>query len=88
MEIGKINYLPHGASYVENGPGVNKLGFEISKEEYDRLSQFTNAELDTFLESILPDDILWGYGFYGCKLVHDEEYDLYFFEKSIGSSCD
>ena len=60
---------------------------KLSQEEYEKLKQMPYPEQHTHL---FPDGVpvMWecGYGYYGHKLVRNEE--GYWVEFTLGSSCD
>ena len=82
----KIIYVDNGKTYSIKSCGIVYSGREISKEEYDRLKELSAGELNAIVKSNLSDTIRWGYGYYGSKVVEDD--DTYYLENKIGSSCD
>ena len=85
-----LQLLKDGEHFTRYGCGVNSHYYEITKEEYDRITAIENykSELTAEIESQLSDSIRLGYGFYGCGLTEDtDKGKCYYFEK-IGNSCD
>ena len=68
------------------GCGTSTFYKEISKEEYDRLSAMSYAEVDSEINENLPSAVKYGYGYYGHALL--EENGMYFLGTTTGNSCD
>lgn len=88
--IGEVVRVPDGDFFVDRGCGTNTSYYEISKEEYDRITAIEGwkGKLTAEYEERMSDAIRWGYGFYGCGLWHDTSKDKYYYNVTIGSSCD
>lgn len=89
MEKINIQTLENGEHFTSHGCGVNSHYYEISKEEYERVTAVEGykGKLDSEYESTMSDAIRWGYGFYGCNVVADSDGKYYYMVK-IGNSCD
>lgn len=71
--------LPHGGGRcLWKGLKMNRVCYEISKEEYERA--------DDNPYKIISEDIIMGYGCYGAKLTEVD--GKYYLSYDIGSSCD
>ena len=72
--------------FTIRGCGTDTFYREISKEEYDRLSAMSYAEVDSEINDNLPSAVKYGYGYYGHALL--EENGMYFLGTTTGNSCD
>ena len=83
-----IQIIKDGEKFTRHGCGIDDTYYEITKEEYDRVTSIENyqGELNREYEDKMSDIIRWGYGFYGCKVVKSN--DKYYYVVSIGNSCD
>lgn len=65
---------------------MRRLLLEISKDEYRNNIQRSKAEIEDFIISKMPKEILYGYGYYGGKL---KEIDNKFYIEAIcGDTAD
>lgn len=80
--------LKDGDRFNRRSAGTTSHYYEISKEEYDRITATPNysCELDKSFKHTASDSILWGYGFYGCDVVEVD--GKYYYKECIGNSCD
>ena len=63
---------------------MREITREITKEKYDYYKSQPNVS--TAIEADMPDDILYGYGYYGGSIY--ESNGKYYMRYSIDSSCD
>ena len=77
---------PAEHNYSECDGFYIKVFREIPEDEYKRLSELSHGQLNDEIEAILPDEILFGYGFYGGGLFKKFERYYYFYKR--GASCD
>lgn len=89
MDKININIMQGGEYSHVPGCGVDDNYYEISKDEYERITAIKDyaSKLDAEFRENASDSILYGYGFYGCRLVRTET-GRYFYVTSIGNSCD
>ena len=87
--------LKDGVYFTRKGSFTTTSWYEISKEEYDRITGLPDwkRELKSACIAGLSDSVRYGYGFSDCGLSmgpEDDEKlkDKYFYTKSIYSSCD
>ena len=87
-EPGYINVNTIGEGSTQEGRGTDTTYYEITKEEYDRITSYPNwrAELRNRCEANMSDSVRYGYGFYGCGLVERDGKCYYYV--STGNSCD
>lgn len=87
-EPGYINVNTIGEGSTQEGCGTDTTYYEITKEEYDRITSYPNwrAELTHRYNAKMSDSVRYGYGFYGCGLVERDGKCYYYV--SIGNSCD
>lgn len=60
---------------------------EISEETFQKVHNLSPKQLDEEIEDTMPDEVLYGYGYYGGGLYTDNEGRHYYYFKR-GVSCD
>lgn len=59
---------------------------EISKERFYELSKLPHYDFQNKVESTIPDEWQYGYGWFGASLI--EEDGKFYIEHKIGNSCE
>lgn len=87
-KVDKVQSLKNEPSFVNRNCGTNTFYYEISKEEYERITAMDNWQgvINEWAERDMSDSIRWGYGFYGCGLRTMD--GKYYYTETIGNSCD
>ena len=66
---------------------MQEITKEITKEEYDKLQSMDYKEQEAYLlPDGIPDAWMWGYGYYGHSVFHQN--GKYYRQFNVGSSCD
>ena len=70
------------------GCGTTTNFYRISKEDYARIKDKTGSELEKEIyPDGIPEDLVYGYGFYGCSVGCDSEGNGWV-SITTGNSCD
>ena len=85
-----IQTIKDGERFTRHGCGTNETFYEITQQEYDRVTSIEGyqGELNREYEEKMDDCIRWGYGFYGCRLARNNETGKCYYVVCIGNSCD
>lgn len=87
-KMDKVQLKKDGERFKNSGCGTNTFYYEITKEEYERITAMDNWQgvINEWAERDMSDSIRWGYGFYGCDLRTMD--GKYYYTETIGNSCD